>query len=168
MTLSAPVEPDMTRPLAGSLRSSNCELWTSLSTMASRFSGGGLSGSSSMVVRLGAVRAPFGATSAGTIVWARRRGLAVVGWSCWGCDWSRRVTGASVARRVEAGLDPGAIVLLHDSDAYAAEECFLATAAALPAIATATRQRSLMPVTLGRAHQTGSAEAAHAFAGRRL
>jgi hypothetical protein len=48
-------------------------------------------------------------------------------------------------------LGPGAIVLLHDSALYARREDAAATAAAVPAIATAAGERDLSLLTLSGA-----------------
>jgi peptidoglycan/xylan/chitin deacetylase (PgdA/CDA1 family) len=60
-------------------------------------------------------RPPYGQASAGTMFAARRRGLQLVHWSTWGREWEAPDAGA-VAERVGRSLEPGAIVLLHDSD----------------------------------------------------
>jgi peptidoglycan/xylan/chitin deacetylase (PgdA/CDA1 family) len=60
-------------------------------------------------------RPPYGQVSAGTLRAARRRGLELVHWSAWGREWEEP-DGSSVAERVSRSLEPGAIVLLHDSD----------------------------------------------------
>lgn len=60
-------------------------------------------------------RPPFGQAAGATIVAARRRRLELVLWSSWGREWAAP-DAESVAERVDAGLEPGAIVLLHDSD----------------------------------------------------
>ena len=93
--------------------------------------------------RLRAVRAPFGAVSLATLRFAGRHGLVVAGWSRWGWDWTRQVTPASIARSLTSGVGSGDILLLHDSDAYAAAESWRRTVAALPMIASALRARRL-------------------------
>jgi peptidoglycan/xylan/chitin deacetylase (PgdA/CDA1 family) len=60
-------------------------------------------------------RPPYGQSSAGTMFAARRRGLDLVHWSAWGREWEAR-DAQEVADRVCCSLEPGAIVLLHDSD----------------------------------------------------
>lgn len=61
-------------------------------------------------------RPPYGQVSAGSLLAARRAGLDVVLWSAWGREWAGGSPGP-VARRIASRLSPGAIVLLHDSDA---------------------------------------------------
>jgi peptidoglycan-N-acetylglucosamine deacetylase len=60
-------------------------------------------------------RPPFGQTSGATMVEARRHGLRLVLWSAWGREWDEPDS-TRVARRVQGGIDPGGIVLLHDAD----------------------------------------------------
>ena len=43
-------------------------------------------------------------------------------WSRWGRDWERRATASSIARRASSGVAAGDVLLLHDSDRYAARE----------------------------------------------
>jgi peptidoglycan/xylan/chitin deacetylase (PgdA/CDA1 family) len=81
------------------------------------------------------VRAPFGAASLATLRYAAGAGLPLVSWSRWGRDWEPRATPDAIAHRVSAGLRGGDIVLLHDSDAYAARGSWERTVAALPEIA---------------------------------
>jgi peptidoglycan-N-acetylglucosamine deacetylase len=84
-----------------------------------------------------ALRAPFGAASVATLIYANRNGLQVTGWSRWGWDWSRRATPESIARSVSSGVCGGDILLLHDSDSYSAPGSWRRTVAALPAVAAA-------------------------------
>jgi peptidoglycan/xylan/chitin deacetylase (PgdA/CDA1 family) len=60
-------------------------------------------------------RPPYGQSSAGTMFAARRRGLDLAHWSAWGREWEAPDARA-VAGRIVRSLEPGAIVLLHDSD----------------------------------------------------
>jgi len=60
-------------------------------------------------------RPPYGQSSAGTMLAARRRGLDLAHWSTWGREWEAP-DGKAVADRICRSLEPGAIVLLHDSD----------------------------------------------------
>jgi len=94
--------------------------------------------------RVRAVRAPFGAASLATLAFAARQGLVVAGWSRWGWDWTWRATPASIARSLTSGVVGGDILLLHDSDAYAAGGSWRRTAEALPLIASALTDRGLV------------------------
>ena len=60
-------------------------------------------------------RAPYGHFVPATVEEAGRRGWTCVHWSALGMDWEADATPRSVADHVLAGLDPGGIVLLHDS-----------------------------------------------------
>lgn len=60
-------------------------------------------------------RPPYGQVSGGSIVAAHRLHLDMVLWSAWGREWADH-SPASVAARIERRLEPGAIILLHDSD----------------------------------------------------
>jgi peptidoglycan/xylan/chitin deacetylase (PgdA/CDA1 family) len=60
-------------------------------------------------------RAPYGHFTPETIAEAERRGWTCVFWSALGEDWDENATPRSVADRVLADLEPGAIALLHDS-----------------------------------------------------
>jgi peptidoglycan/xylan/chitin deacetylase (PgdA/CDA1 family) len=63
----------------------------------------------------GLYRAPYGHFVPATVEEAGRRGWTCVHWSTLGMDWEEDATPRSVADHVLAGLDPGGIVLLHDS-----------------------------------------------------
>jgi peptidoglycan/xylan/chitin deacetylase (PgdA/CDA1 family) len=60
-------------------------------------------------------RAPYGNFAPATIEEAARRGWTCVRWSALGFDWEEDATPRSVADRVLVNLEPGGIVLLHDS-----------------------------------------------------
>ena len=60
-------------------------------------------------------RAPYGHFIPETVAEARRRGWTCVFWSALGEDWDDDATPRSVADKVLADLEPGAIALLHDS-----------------------------------------------------
>jgi peptidoglycan/xylan/chitin deacetylase (PgdA/CDA1 family) len=65
--------------------------------------------------RPGWYRPPYGQTTGASMYAARRFGLRLVLWSAWGHEWDAPSSSA-VADRVIGALDPGAIVLLHDTD----------------------------------------------------
>jgi peptidoglycan-N-acetylglucosamine deacetylase len=79
-------------------------------------------------------RPPYGVFSSAGLALARRRSLSPLLWSRWGRDWERRATPQTISRRATAGLEPGDVVLLHDSDAYSSSGSWRRTAAALPSI----------------------------------
>jgi peptidoglycan/xylan/chitin deacetylase (PgdA/CDA1 family) len=79
-------------------------------------------------------RPPFGVFSTGALQLVRRRGLAPVLWSRWGCDWRASETPERIARRATRHLQAGDVVLLHDADHYSSPGSWRRTVAALPAI----------------------------------
>lgn len=76
-------------------------------------------------------RPPYGIFSLAAVAEVRRRGWSPLLWSHWGRDWSRRATPASIATLVLRDLGPGAVVLLHDGDAYGAPGSWRNTVGAL-------------------------------------
>jgi peptidoglycan-N-acetylglucosamine deacetylase len=81
-------------------------------------------------------RPPYGVFSLAGLRLARERWAPLL-WSHWGRDWEARATPSSIADRATRGLGAGAVILLHDSDAYSAAESWRQTAAALPAVLAA-------------------------------
>ena len=92
-------------------------------------------------------RPPFGQATGSTLLEARRHGLRPVLWSAWGREWAEPDAGA-VARRVRAGLDEGAIVLLHDTDAFSPAGSCQRAFEALGPVADELDRRGLEAVTL--------------------
>ena len=93
-------------------------------------------------------RPPFGHAALATFAAVRRQGLELVLWSRSGGDY-RGHGGGEVARRVAAGLHPGAVVLLHDSDRFARPGTARSCHQSLPAIAEALGREGLASRTLG-------------------
>jgi peptidoglycan-N-acetylglucosamine deacetylase len=89
-------------------------------------------------------RPPYGRFSERSYAAARDLGLTPVYWSAWGSDWEP-IPRERIAETAIRDLDPGAIVLLHDSARYAARTSAAPTAEALPAILAAMRERELEP-----------------------
>lgn len=87
------------------------------------------------------VRAPYGVFTGPALLAARRLRLTPVLWTCWGWDWTRRATPASVSATVLRGLSGGGTVLLHDSDVGAAPGSWRATLGALPWVLDHCRAR---------------------------
>jgi peptidoglycan/xylan/chitin deacetylase (PgdA/CDA1 family) len=83
-------------------------------------------------------RPPYGVFSLPGLRLARERWAPLL-WSHWGRDWEARATPSSIAAHATQGLGPGAVVLLHDSDAYSAAASWRQTIAALPAVLDAAR-----------------------------
>jgi peptidoglycan/xylan/chitin deacetylase (PgdA/CDA1 family) len=92
-------------------------------------------------------RPPFGQTTGATMVEARRHNLRLVLWSAWGREWDEP-DASSVARRVRAGIGPGAIVLLHDADLQSPPGSSQRAAEALGPIAEDLHRQGLAPLTL--------------------
>jgi len=78
-------------------------------------------------------RPPYGVFSLAGLRLARERWSPLL-WSQWGRDWEARATPSSIAANATRGLGPGAVVLLHDSDAYSVPASWRQTVAALPAV----------------------------------
>ena len=92
-------------------------------------------------------RPPYGRFSERSYAAARELGLMPVYWSAWGSDWEP-IPPERIAETAIRDLDPGAILLLHDSARYATRPSAKPTAEALPAILAAMQERGLEPVTL--------------------
>jgi peptidoglycan/xylan/chitin deacetylase (PgdA/CDA1 family) len=92
-------------------------------------------------------RPPYGQASGATLWHAHRRGLRPVLWSAWGREWVAP-TAEHVAQRVAPGLRPGAVVLLHDSDALSPPGSARRAFDALPIIAEELDRKGLVAVTL--------------------
>lgn len=99
-------------------------------------------------------RPPYGQLAAASVVAARRCAMEIVLWSRWGREFTLPPAEEVVSRLV-AGLRPGAILLLHDSDTHCPLGTASLTHAVLPALAAALAERHLATVTLG--HLTGAA-----------
>jgi peptidoglycan-N-acetylglucosamine deacetylase len=78
-------------------------------------------------------RPPYGVFSLAGLRLARERWAPLL-WSHWGRDWEAKATGSSIAALATRDLGPGAVVLLHDSDAYSVTGSWRQTVAALPAV----------------------------------
>ncbi len=81
-------------------------------------------------------RPPYGVFSLAGLRLARERWSPLL-WSDWGRDWERRATPTTIAGRATRDLRSGAVVLLHDSDAYSVDASWRQTVAALPAVLAA-------------------------------
>jgi peptidoglycan/xylan/chitin deacetylase (PgdA/CDA1 family) len=87
-------------------------------------------------------RPPYGRFSSGSYEACLERGLRPVYWSGWGSDWEP-IPAGRIADLATRDLDPGTIVLLHDSPRYAYRGSARATAEALPTILAAAAERGL-------------------------
>lgn len=80
-------------------------------------------------------RPPFGTMSGADPGAARRADLEIVLWTAWGRDWRREATPESVVADIETDLEPGATVLLHDSDCTSDPGAWRSALGALPLLA---------------------------------
>jgi peptidoglycan-N-acetylglucosamine deacetylase len=95
-------------------------------------------------------RPPYGRFSEVSYEACGALGLKPVYWSAWGSDWET-IGAERIAHLVSRDLEPGAIVLLHDSARYADRENAEATVEAIPLIAGRARELGLELVTLSEA-----------------
>jgi peptidoglycan/xylan/chitin deacetylase (PgdA/CDA1 family) len=79
----------------------------------------------------------------GTLRAARQTGLQPVLWTSWGKDWQAASTPERVVRTLSRTLEPGATLLLHDSDCTSTPGSWRATAASLPLLAEELARRRL-------------------------
>jgi peptidoglycan-N-acetylglucosamine deacetylase len=110
-------------------------------------------------------RPPYGVLTGAALRHARAHRREVVLWARWGRDWRAAATPASIAQEAAAGLHGGEIILLHDSDRYAAPGAWRATATAIPAIADLVRGAGLRFATHGPAPAANGHSAADRAAG---
>jgi peptidoglycan-N-acetylglucosamine deacetylase len=88
-------------------------------------------------------RPPYGIYSGAGLAATRAAGLQPLLWSRWGKDWRKFTTPARIAARATREVAAGDVILLHDADFYSSRNSHTRTAAALPAIMSALRQRGL-------------------------
>jgi peptidoglycan/xylan/chitin deacetylase (PgdA/CDA1 family) len=91
-------------------------------------------------------RPPLGIYSPAGLAAARAHGLTPLLWSRWGKDWRRLTTPARIAARATRSIGAGDVVLLHDADHYSSRNSHRRTAAALPLVLEALRERGLATV----------------------
>jgi peptidoglycan-N-acetylglucosamine deacetylase len=92
-------------------------------------------------------RPAFGQVTAATLAVARAKGWKTVLWSAWGREWATADPGA-VGQRIIGRLSPGAIVLLHDSDAFGPKGMWRTGLEALERVGETMEAQSLAGVTL--------------------
>lgn len=95
-------------------------------------------------------RPPYGIFSAAGLRVVKHSRWEPLLWSRWGRDWQARATPSSVASEATRELRGGDVILLHDADHYSDPGSWRATAAALPRIIEAARERGLRPVSVGQ------------------
>lgn len=93
-------------------------------------------------------RPPYGQVAGGTLLAARRVGCEVVLWSGWGREFAERQP-APVRDRLLGALAPGAILLVHDSDACCPPGTTALVHAVLPDLAEALAARGLAAAPIG-------------------
>jgi peptidoglycan-N-acetylglucosamine deacetylase len=87
-------------------------------------------------------RPPYGVFNEHSYEAVRAVGLEPVYWSAWGMDWET-ISAERILDIVERDLEPGAIVVLHDSARYAFRPDVTPTIEAIPLIAAAAAERGL-------------------------
>jgi peptidoglycan-N-acetylglucosamine deacetylase len=92
-------------------------------------------------------RTPHGYRGPFTAAAARREGYRLAGWTRGVFD-SAEPGVATIVRRAERALAPGAVLLLHDADGWDPDRERAQTVAALPKIVAAARARGLALVTM--------------------
>ncbi len=92
-------------------------------------------------------RPPYGSFNLLTQRTAAAQGLRIALWSCDAGDWLPGASGALIRRRVLAGLEPGAVIDLHDGG-QTPKGCW-AMARSLPEILEAASRMGLRGVHLG-------------------
>lgn len=91
-------------------------------------------------------RPPYGVFSEAGYEACRALELEPVYWSAWGMDWET-ISAERIADIAARDLEPGGILVLHDSARYGHRPDVTATVEALPLIAAAAQERGL---SLGR------------------
>lgn len=92
-------------------------------------------------------RPSYGQATGATLLAARRQGWRTVLWSAWGREWATDDPGR-VAALVARRLRPGAVVLLHDNDAFGPPDMWRVGLGALEAVAAELDRRRLSAVTM--------------------
>ncbi len=93
-------------------------------------------------------RPPYGLFSEHSYEACDRLGLVPVYWSAWGVDWEP-LPADRIAELAARDLEPGAIVLLHDSPRYGRRPSAAPTAEAISALAAAARAAGVPLRSLG-------------------
>lgn len=88
-------------------------------------------------------RPPYGVLTASALVAAHTLDLTPVLWTCWGKDWVRSATPASIVDTLRAGLAGGGTVLLHDSDGTLDRGGWRSSLGALPRLLDECERRGL-------------------------
>jgi peptidoglycan/xylan/chitin deacetylase (PgdA/CDA1 family) len=94
-------------------------------------------------------RPTYGQLCASTLIEAHRHGMEVVLWSRWGKEFAETEP-APVLHRLEPGLVPGAILLLHDNDVSCRTGTGDLTRSVLAPLHRSLEDKGLRAVTLGQ------------------
>jgi peptidoglycan/xylan/chitin deacetylase (PgdA/CDA1 family) len=94
-------------------------------------------------------RPTYGQLCAKTLIEARRHGMEVVLWSRWGKEFAESDP-ERVLQRLEPGLVPGAILLLHDNDVSCPTGTGDLTRRTLPILQRSLRHEGLTAVSVGQ------------------
>ena len=100
-------------------------------------------------------RPPYGVFNLASWLEADRQGWRRVLWARWGRDWEARTTPRSVAETIGVP-EAGDILLLHDSDRYAAPGSWRNTLGALPVILEQLSSSGLRVYPAGELLDAGS------------
>jgi peptidoglycan/xylan/chitin deacetylase (PgdA/CDA1 family) len=106
-------------------------------------------------------RPPYGASSPPLAALCDELGLTLSYWTAWGQDWEP-LSARRIAALVERDLEPGAVVLLHDSALYAERDDATPTVDAVRLIAATARRRGFGLVALGDALEAEGGPDGHA------
>jgi peptidoglycan/xylan/chitin deacetylase (PgdA/CDA1 family) len=93
-------------------------------------------------------RPPYGHITTATLREVRRHGLDLVLWSTWGKEFAEHEVGPVMAR-LQPGLRPGAILLLHDNDVSCPAGTSALTHDVMPHLRRALTDKGLGAVTVG-------------------
>jgi peptidoglycan/xylan/chitin deacetylase (PgdA/CDA1 family) len=97
-------------------------------------------------------RPPYGVLTSGALAAARRLGLCPLLWTCWGREWDRGATPASVHSTLLRSLGDGGTILLHDSEQQARPGSWRAVQDALPPFLAECGRRQLAVGTVSEAN----------------
>jgi peptidoglycan/xylan/chitin deacetylase (PgdA/CDA1 family) len=95
-------------------------------------------------------RPPYGVLTSGALAAARRLELQPLLWTCWGREWKRGATPASVYGTLLRSLDGGGTVLLHDSGPQARPGSSRAARGALVSLLAECARRQLAVGTVAQ------------------
>ncbi|HEU5267403.1 MAG TPA: polysaccharide deacetylase family protein [Jatrophihabitans sp.] len=100
-------------------------------------------------------RPPHGIVTGGGLGAGRLLGLRLALWTADGLDWRRAATAASIRDRLIARVEPGAVLLLHDSSSFGTPGSWRRVLRALPDVVEHCRARGWPLGPLGAATRTG-------------